>query len=126
MTKLKKLWQTLKRYIFLVPPAPPVGPHTPFTWRLSDEEARDRLFEECDLSAVRLTGLDQAAIGTNEEGGIVYAYELCVRIFMDQGMSYDEAVEWTDYNVVRAIPYTPSAGIPPIIIYLWDVDLFLT
>jgi hypothetical protein len=32
----------------------------------------------------------------------VYDYDKCVEIFMAQGMSHEEAVEWMEFNVVNA------------------------
>ena len=51
---------------------------------------------------------DSAIIGIAEvdsEEVMVYKYELLVEVHVGMGMSYDEAVEWTDYNTIRAIPY---------------------
>ena len=32
----------------------------------------------------------------------MYDYEKCVKIFMDQGMDHEEAIEWMEFNVVGA------------------------
>lgn len=47
-------------------------------------------------------GLDDALIGvsTRDEPRAVYSYQKCVNIFVSQGMSYEEAVEWMDFNVL--------------------------
>jgi hypothetical protein len=34
----------------------------------------------------------------------------------DEGWSYEEAVEWLEYNTLRAIPYMASVGPAPIIV----------
>ena len=34
----------------------------------------------------------------------------------DECWSYEEAVEWLEYNTLRAIPYMSSAGLTPIIL----------
>jgi hypothetical protein len=56
--------------------------------------------EMCDPEAIRLTGLDDAILGTNQNGELVYSFDLMIDSFMEEGMSYEEAVEWIDYNVV--------------------------
>ena len=33
---------------------------------------------------------------------LVYDYDKCVEIFMSQGMSHEEAIEWMEFNVVNA------------------------
>lgn len=44
---------------------------------------------------------------------IVYSYEKMVECLMEEdGMSYEEAVEFIDYNTMRTIPYMEN---PPII-----------
>ena len=45
---------------------------------------------------------------------VVYDYEKMVECLMeDDGMEYDEAVEFIDYNTLRTVPYMPN---PPIIV----------
>ena len=57
--------------------------------------------EEClSDDAIRFDGLDGAIVGHNHNGHLVYDYDLMVKIFMDEGMSEDEAAEWVEYNVV--------------------------
>ena len=33
-------------------------------------------------------------------GYLCYSYELLIDVFVTEGMQYDEAVEWIEYNVV--------------------------
>ena len=52
-------------------------------------------------------GLDDAIIGIsagiNPQGMcVVYDYDKCVEIFVKEGMSYTEAIEWMEFNVVNA------------------------
>lgn len=58
---------------------------------------------------------DSAIVGYDEcSGRIVYDYELMIEHLMDSdGMSYEEAMEFVDYNTVRACPYFDN---PPIIL----------
>ena len=54
----------------------------------------------CDPDAIRFTGLDEAIVGICHKGLIIYDYDKVVSIFEGMGMSEEEAVEWTDYNVI--------------------------
>lgn len=58
--------------------------------------------------------LDAAILGEHE-GSLVYSYEGLITAYMRYFESDDEdedvhlcAVEWVDYNTVRAIPYLPD------------------
>ena len=49
---------------------------------------------------LKADGLDEAVIGIEEdEMRLVYSVDKCIEIFMSQGMEYDEALEFFDYNV---------------------------
>lgn len=50
---------------------------------------------------------EDAIIGWDENSGrIIYDYEKMVECLMNEdGMEYDEAAEFIDYNTVRACPY---------------------
>ena len=57
---------------------------------------------------------DSAIIGYDaNDSRIIYDYEKMVEHLMEaDGMEYDEAVEFIDYNTIRAIPYAgPNAPI---------------
>lgn len=60
---------------------------------------------------------DNSIIGITEGKHLVYSYEKMIEELMeDEGWSYEEAVEWLEYNTLRAIPYMSSAGPAPIIV----------
>ncbi len=63
---------------------------------------------------------DAAIIGVSEEGKIVYDYEAMVeQLCQKDGMTRDEAVEFIDYNTIRALPYAGENA--PVIMYrLWE------
>tara|TARA_R110000765_G_scaffold286672_1_gene383109 strand:+ start:316 stop:582 length:267 start_codon:yes stop_codon:yes gene_type:complete len=50
--------------------------------------------------ALILHGLDDAIAGESDCGRLIYDYNRMLRIFIRQGMSQDEAIEWIDYNVM--------------------------
>ena len=56
-----------------------------------------------------------AVIGQDRiSGRVVYDYEKMIEYLREQnGMDYEDAVEWIDYNTIRALPYFPN---PPYII----------
>lgn len=59
---------------------------------------------------------DDALIGVTTDDRAVYDYEKMVQWLMDtEDYAEEEAVEWIDYNTVRALPYMGADG--PIIIY---------
>lgn len=62
---------------------------------------------------------DNAIIGVDENGRVIYSYELMVKCLMkEDGMDYEEACEFIDYNTVRSLPYFPNS---PIIVYNTDI-----
>ena len=49
---------------------------------------------------------DSAIIGTDTDGRVIYSFDKMVDFLMDlDNMSYEEAVEFIEYNTIRAIPY---------------------
>ena len=69
---------------------------------------------EDEEKMVKAEGLEDAILGTggriNMDEVLIYSYDKCVQIFMDRDkMTYEEAVEWMDFNVVGAWwgPKTP-------------------
>lgn len=63
---------------------------------------------------------DDAIIGITEEGSVVYDYEAMVESLMQHDqISREEAVEFIDFNTIRAVPYAPDPK--PVIMYrLWE------
>ena len=60
----------------------------------------ERHLDCCDPEAIRFDGLDDAVVGTDHDGNLVYEYEIMTRIFVEQGMTEEEAEEWINYNVI--------------------------
>ena len=55
---------------------------------------------------------DNAIIGTDDNSRVVYDYDKMVECLMEEdGMDYEEAVEFIDYNTIRALPYYPNGPI---------------
>jgi len=87
-------------------------------WIFQKPSTRE-FIDEFAEGAVVFDGCDEAIVGyasrINFEPVVVYSYNLLVQVFIKQGMTEDEAIEWVDYNVVGSwvgertplILYTP-------------------
>ena len=65
------------------------------------------------------SAFDNSIIGVTLDGRLIYDYDKMIEeIIEDDGMSFDEAMEWIDYNTIRALPYAGSGA--PIIIQRVD------
>lgn len=61
-------------------------------------------------------GYDDALIGVSDDGRAIYDYEKMIEWLMDEeGWTDEEAVEWIEYNTIRALPYFGEGA--PIIMY---------
>lgn len=64
---------------------------------------------------------DNSIIGVTTDNRVVYDYDLMVEelineeLINDEGWSYEEAVDWIDYNTIRAVSYLGEHA--PIIMY---------
>ena len=59
---------------------------------------------------------DDALIGVSEGGRAIYDYDIMVEwLIQTEGFTEEEAVEWIDYNTIRALPYIGPDS--PIIMY---------
>lgn len=80
-----------------------------------NQKIRDAL---CDMGyedAILFDGpdYDDAIVGVTDEGQVVYDFDAMVKCLMDaDGISELEAIEFIEYNTVRALPYIEN---PPII-----------
>jgi len=54
--------------------------------------------------AIKFDGLDRCLIGTDQRGYLVYSFQKIVDYFQNEGMSLDDAVEYTEFNVVGIKP----------------------
>ena len=61
-------------------------------------------------------GYDEALIGVSEDNRAIYDFDQMVEcLILHDGFLYDEAVEWIEYNTIRALPYAGEKA--PIIMY---------
>ena len=69
-----------------------------------------------DVLLIANPSYDDALIGVTEDGRAVYDFEKMVAWLVENdGMDDLEAVEWVEYNAVRALPYEGDRA--PIIVY---------
>ena len=61
---------------------------------------------ELNPKALAADGLDEAITGYGQQFPrqpvLIYDYDKCVEIFMKDGMSEEDAIEWMEFNVVNA------------------------
>ena len=80
----------------------------------AEERLLDHGYE--DITILADYSYDDALVGVTEDGRAVYDFDKMVTWLMaEEGWSMDEAIEWIEYNTIRALPYMgPEA---PIIMY---------
>jgi hypothetical protein len=60
----------------------------------------------------------KAIIGISDSGAVCYSYEKMIECLMEEeNMDSEGAMEFIDYNTIRALPYMSSFGTRPIVIY---------
>lgn len=82
------------------------------------ESAEEKLLNNGYEGTVYLTdySYDDALIGVSDDGRAIYDYDLMVEWLVNtEGFTYEEAVEWIDYNTIRALPYMGENR--PIVLY---------
>lgn len=59
---------------------------------------------------------DNAIIGYTTDNRVVYDYDRMIEeLIIDEGWTYEDAIEWIDYNTIRSLSY--AGGNAPIIMY---------
>lgn len=59
---------------------------------------------------------DEAIVGITHDNRVVYDSELMIQALIDHdGMSYEEAIEWFEYNTLRGLDYFQNPNKPIII-----------
>ena len=69
---------------------------------------REEILNKCDEGVVILepSYLDEAIVGVNNEGKLIYDYDRLVKANIEHGgMTYNEAVEWIEFNTIRSLPH---------------------
>ena len=65
---------------------------------------------------------EECIIGIDSNNRAVYSFEKMIQSLMKDGMDDMDAIEWIEYNTIRALPYIDNYtdGHAPIVMY--DVD----
>lgn len=59
---------------------------------------------------------EDAFVGVSEDGRAIYDYDIMVSWLVEtKGYTEEEAIEWIEYNTMRALPY--MGDMRPIILY---------
>lgn len=91
---------------------------SPITEPLTMESLKDYLCESGYEESVVFENPDylSAVIGVDTNGRVIYDFDLMVEFLMkEDGMDYDEAVEFIDYNTIGSLPYAGENA--PIVLY---------
>ncbi len=86
-----------------------IGTNQPLTLESLKQSLCDMGYEE----AVVFENPDYASavIGVDTNGRVIYDYDLMVESLIEEdGMDYDEAVEFIDYNTIGSLPYAGENG----------------
>lgn len=79
-----------------------------------DERLVDAGYE--DVLVFRDFDYDTALIGVSEDNRAIYDFDLMVEyLCREEGWSEEEAIEWIEYNTIRALPYMGPGA--PIVMY---------
>ena len=82
------------------------------------QDLKDNLIERGYENAVVFENPDylSAVIGVSQDGQVIYSYEKMVEHLMEEDeIEEEDAIEFIDYNTIRALPYMGSNA--PVISY---------
>ena len=66
---------------------------------------------------------DNSIIGVTTDGNVVYDYhKMIIELMEDDGISEQEAIDWIEYNTLRAIPY--AGEMAPVVIFTFEEDVY--
>lgn len=66
---------------------------------------------------------DNSIIGVTTDGQVVYDYDKMVEELMrDDDISEQEAIDWIEYNTIRAIPY--AGEMAPVVMFVFKEDVY--
>lgn len=82
--------------------------------RTAEEKILDNGYE--DILILKNYSYDDALIGVTEDERAVYDFNKMVDWLMEtEEISQEEAIEWIEYNTIRALPYMGERA--PVIMY---------
>ena len=73
-------------------------------------------YGDCDIVVLKDESYDSALIGVSCDYRAVYSYDKMVQWYMEKNQcSEEDAIEWIDYNTIRALPYAGEKS--PIVVF---------
>jgi hypothetical protein len=83
--------------------------------RTAEQILEDNGYDAEDIVLLKDESYDSALIAVTHDFRAVYSYDKMVEWYMNKnGCSAEEAIEWIDYNTLRAIPYAGARA--PIVV----------
>lgn len=77
---------------------------------------KEILYNYPDQPFVMLEGLDDAVIGVDQSlERLVYSIGDIIELYVEQGMTQEEAIDYFEYTAARATPFIDNG---PILVYL--------
>lgn len=74
--------------------------------RITKKQKKEWLNIVIDEGCITWTGCDDAIVGIGQRLGsqpvVIYDEELLIKVFVDNGMTYQEAQEWVDVNIINS------------------------
>lgn len=62
---------------------------------------------------------DNSIVGVTTDNRVVYDYnKMILELMEDEGWSYDDAVDWIEFNTIRSISYAGEKA--PIVMYVLE------
>lgn len=69
-----------------------------------------------DIIVFKNESYDDALVGVSHDGRAIYSFDKMVKWLCDRdGITEEDAIEWIEYNTLRAIPYAGEKA--PIVMY---------
>ena len=83
--------------------------------RTAEQILADNGYDADDIVLLKDESYDSALIAVTDDYRAVYSYDKMVEWYMEKnGCTADEAMEWIDYNTMRALPYAGARA--PIVV----------
>jgi hypothetical protein len=94
-------------------------------WRMRSMGINKYVRSELDDDAIVFDNpsFDHSIIGITTDGKAVYDYEKMVTELMnDDDIGEQEAIDWIEYNTLRAIPY--AGEMAPVVMFTFKEDVY--
>lgn len=74
---------------------------------------KERLFNNGyeDVVIFESPSYEGALVGISHDGRAVYDYNRMIESLVNDGMEYEDAIDFIEYNTIRALPYMTGAPV---------------